>query len=119
MEYSQFTAAIDFLYPDALFSTDHGVKGEEYDNVIFVISKGWNLYQFEKYAPMITGQINVPNGKQDSYERNRNLFYVCCSRAKKRLYFFITVPLSPPFEAFLNRLVGSDNIYTFSEFVKR
>ena len=39
LEYAQFLAAIDFLYPEARFSTEHGVKGEEYDNVIFAISK--------------------------------------------------------------------------------
>lgn len=85
--YAQFTAAIDFLYPDAMFSTEHGVKGEEYDNVVFVISKGWNQYRFETYAPMITKHTAVPNGNQASFERNRNLFYVCCSRPKKRLFF--------------------------------
>ena len=41
LDYSQFRAAIEFLYPEAEFSTEHGVKGEEYDNVVFVISKGW------------------------------------------------------------------------------
>lgn len=39
LEYVQFTAAIDFLYPKALFSNEHGVKGEEYDNVVFVIRR--------------------------------------------------------------------------------
>ncbi|MBS5505621.1 MAG: ATP-dependent helicase, partial [Oscillospiraceae bacterium] len=76
LEYSQFLAAIDFLYPEAVFSTEHGVKGEEYDNVVFVVSKGWNQYQFETYAPMITGKASVPSGKQAAFERNRNLFYV-------------------------------------------
>ena len=53
LEYEQFLSAINFLHPEAEFSTEHGVKGEEYDNVVFVISKGWNQYQFETYAPMI------------------------------------------------------------------
>lgn len=88
LDYAQFIAVRDFLYPDAQFSTEHGVKGEEYDNVVFVISKGWNQYQFETYAPMITGHATIPKGKEGSYERNRNLFYVCCSRPKKRLFFF-------------------------------
>ena len=119
LEYAQFISAIEFLNPGALFSTQHGVKGEEYDNVLVVIGRGWHAYNFDIFAPMITGDSEIPKDKQEAFEDNRNLFYVCCSRAKKRLYFFITVPLSPPFEAFLNRLVGSDNIYTFSEFVKR
>ena len=118
LDYLQFIAAIDFLFPDAMFSTEHGVKGEEYDNVVFVISKGWNLYQFETYAPMITGHVNVPEGKQASYERNRNLFYVCCSRPKKRLFFFVSVPIDAVFRAFLTELVGTDNIYTYSQYLK-
>lgn len=117
LSYSQFTAAIDFLYPNAIFSTEHGVKGEEYDNVVFVISKGWNLYQFDIYAPMITGLAKIPRGKQNSFERNRNLFYVCCSRAKKRLFFFISIQISPEFRSFLTKMVGAENIYTYSQFL--
>ena len=119
LDYLQFTAAIDFLYPDAMFSTEHGVKGEEYDNVVFVISKGWNQYQFETYAPMITGHSAIPKEKQASYERNRNLFYVCCSRPKKRLFFFVSVPIDDKFRSFLTELAGADNIYTYSQYVKK
>ena len=118
LDYAQFIAVRDFLYPDAQFSTEHGVKGEEYDNVVFVISKGWNQYQFESYAPMITGHTSIPKGKEASYERNRNLFYVCCSRPKKRLYFFVTVPVEPTFRTFLSDLVGKDNICTYQQFMQ-
>lgn len=117
LDYAQFTSAIDFLYPESLFSTEHGVKGEEYDNVVFVISKGWNQYQFETYAPMITGKSAIPSGKQASFERNRNLFYVCCSRPRKRLYFFVSVPIDPVFKSFLVELVGEQNIYTYSQYI--
>lgn len=117
LDYAQFTSAIDFLYPEALFSTEHGVKGEEYDNVVFVISKGWNQYQFETYAPMITGKSAIPSGKQASFERNRNLFYVCCSRPRKRLYFFVSLPIDPVFKSFLVELVGEQNIYTYSQYI--
>lgn len=119
LDYSQFEAAIDFLYPDAIFSTEHGVKGEEYDNVVFVIGKGWNLYQFDTYAPMITGITNIPKGKQASFERNRNLFYVCCSRPKKRLVLFVSIPVESVFMSFLIKLVGENNIYTYDQFLKR
>ena len=119
LDYAQFTSAIDFLYPDSMFSTEHGVKGEEYDNVVFVISKGWNQYQFEIYAPMMTGRATIPSDKQASFERNRNLFYVCCSRPKKRLIIFITVPIKATFRDFLLDLVGEDNIFTNAEFVNK
>ena len=117
LEYAQFLAAIDFLYPEAEFSTEHGVKGEEYDNIIFVISKGWNQYQFETYAPMINGTTPIPRGKEASFERNRNLFYVCCSRPKKRLVFFVSVPITTAFHSFLSDLVGEENIVTYSEYL--
>lgn len=115
LEYSQFLSAINFLHPEAAFSTEHGVKGEEYDNVIFVISKGWNNYQFDVYAPMLNSK--VPDDKIEAFERNRNLFYVCCSRPKKRLFIFVTLPVEIEFEAFLQGLVGSDNYYTYSEYI--
>ena len=118
LEYSQFLAAIDFLYPEAVFSTEHGVKGEEYDNVVFVIGKGWNQYQFETYAPMITRKAAIPSGKQGAFERNRNLFYVCCSRPKKRLFFFISVPVEPLFKSFLVELVGEQNFFTYSKYLE-
>lgn len=118
LDYGQFVAAKEFLEPEAQFSTEHGVKGEEYDNVVFVISKGWNMYQFEKYAPMITNPSMIPRGKEASFERNRNLFYVCCSRPKKRLFFFVSVPLDSTFKSFLNDLVGKDNVYTYTQFLE-
>lgn len=117
LEYTQFLAAMDFLYPEAEFSTEHGVKGEEYDNVVFVISKGWNQYQFETYAPMITGLVPIPEGKEASFVRNRNLFYVCCSRPRKRLIFFVSIPLDDTFRSFLISLVGTDKIYTYSQYL--
>ena len=118
IDYNQFLSAIDFLYPEADFSTEHGVKGEEYDNVIFVISRGWNQYQFDKYAPMITKDVSVPKGKEASYERNRNLFYVCCSRAKKRLVFFVTLKTDTVFTSFLKKIAGCDNIFTYTQFTE-
>ena len=117
LDYAQFIAVRDFLYPDAQFSTEHGVKGEEYDNVVFVISRGWNQYQFETYAPMITGHASIPKGKEASYERNRNLFYVCCSRPKKRLFFFVTVPIDS-FRTFLVKLTGEESILTYRQFME-
>lgn len=48
----------------------------------------------------------------------RNLFYVCCSRPKKRLFFFVTVPIETAFRAFLVTLVGEENILTYEQFMK-
>lgn len=47
-----------------------------------------------------------------------NAGYVCCSRAKKRLFLFVTVPTDYEFKAFLMSLIGKDNIYTYSQFLE-
>lgn len=117
IEYKQFLAAISFLGVDSEFSTEHGVKGEEYDNVIFCITKGWASYQFEKYAPMILE--NVEEKDRLSFERNRNLFYVCCSRPVKRLFIFVSVYIDDNFKNFLKTLCGEKNYYTYNQYIAK
>lgn len=117
LDYTQFLSAISFLYPESEFSTEHGVKGEEYDNVVFVISRGWNQYQFEKYIPMIKN--GYPTDKEASYIRNRNLFYVCCSRPKKRLFIFISISVDDVFRNYLEIMVGKENIVTYKDFIEK
>ena len=68
---------------------------------------------------MITGISSIPENHKDDYERNRNLFYVCCSRSKKKLVFFITVPTDEKFRAFLKQIVDDDKIFTYSEFINQ
>lgn len=113
--YIQFINAINFLSPGSAYSTEHGVKGREYDNVIFVISKGWAQYQFEKYMPMSGKDIKNEKTKE-AFIKNRNLFYVCCSRSRKRLIIFITVPVDEEFHNYLCNIAGEENIFTFTEF---
>lgn len=113
--YVEFSKGVDYLKPDSVFSTDHGVKGEEYDNVIFVVSKGWNNYQFDKYMPQKVDDIQEAD--RASYERNRNLFYVCCSRPQKRLIIFVSIPVDGEFKVYLEKLVGKDNIITYTDFI--
>jgi DNA helicase-2/ATP-dependent DNA helicase PcrA len=117
LAYNEFVNGIEFLRPSAIYSTDHGVKGEEYDNVIFVIGRGWNNYNFEKYIPM--NPANISADDQSAYERNRNLFYVCCSRPKKRLVLFITTPFEGNFRAYIENLIGEDNVFSFGEYTKK
>ncbi len=116
VKYNEFVAAREYVMPTSIYSTDHGVKGEEYDNIIFVISKGWNNYQFDKYLPM-SEEEKVSN--LQSYIRNRNLFYVACSRAKKRLCLFITYPVSDKFKNYLKSLFGSENYFTYDNFINK
>ena len=117
IKYSQFIAAVDFFLPEAQYSTNHGVKGEEYDNVIFIVGKGWNNYQFDKYMPMSNSKISPEN--MEAYIRNRNLFYVCCSRPKNKLMIFISLKIERSFEEYLKQLVGKENYYSFTEYMDK
>lgn len=113
ISYQEYKRAIEFLSPNSYYSTDHGVKGEEYDNVLFVISKGWNLYDFGKYLPMTDTEKNV---NKDAYERNRNLFYVGCSRARKKLILLITPEVDEKFMKYLKGVFGVGNVISYDNF---
>lgn len=74
----------DFILENTPFSTQHGVKGEEYSNVLVVfddVEAGWNLYNFSKL--LTPGVAGIPTDGQ--YERGRKLAYVCFSRAEENL----------------------------------
>jgi superfamily I DNA/RNA helicase len=51
--------------------------------------------------------------KQDSFERNRNLFYVACSRPKKNLTLLFTQELSGYALATLEGWFGDEHVLAF------
>lgn len=113
--YSEMLKAIEFFKPEAEFSTDHGVKGEQYDNVFLVLGRGWNDYKFDEQLYLDPSLLDESEKK--TYIRNRNLFYVCCSRPKKNLAILITVPINGCFRTFLERVFGPESIITYSQFM--
>lgn len=67
------------------YSTQHGVKGAEFDNVFVVLNNGkWNQYNF-KY-------LFENNGNPNVLEKTRKIFYVACSRAKDNLVVYFPQP---------------------------
>lgn len=116
IQYEEVVRAINFFKVDGMYSTDHGVKGEEYDNVLLVMGRGWNLYKFEDILWKEESQLAGNDLK--AYIRNRNLFYVCCSRPRKRLAILITVPISDQFRNYLNRVFGTQNVIEYTRFIK-
>ncbi len=69
------------------------MKGAEFENVLVVVGRGWNRYNFGEMLELASAAV-IPVAKQDAFERNRNLFYVVCSRPKKRLALIFTQALS-------------------------
>lgn len=82
-----------FMAENTPYSTQHGVKGEEYSKVIVVYDDteaAWNQYSFTKLlTPLTTGQPT--DGQRD---RGRRLAYVSFSRALHdlRVLLFTTDP---------------------------
>lgn len=114
--YAQVIKALGFLKTDAEYSTDHGVKGEEYENVFLVMGRGWNDYKFDE--TLYLDEENLLENRKKVYIRNRNLFYVCCSRAKKRLAILITVSVNNYFLSYLSNVFGRENIINYNDFMR-
>jgi DNA helicase-2/ATP-dependent DNA helicase PcrA len=81
----------DFILEHTAYSTQHGVKGEEYPNVLVVfddLEAAWNQYSFTKLlTPQTAG---VPTEGQ--FDRGRKLAYVCFSRARENLRILLFTP---------------------------
>lgn len=73
------------------------MKGDEFENVLVVLGRGWNQYNFEQFLEFSAATSQAPADRQAFFERNRNLFYVSCSRPTTRLalFFMQQLPLPP------------------------
>lgn len=97
VEVSRYRAVLENSMP---FSTKHGVKGDEFQNVVVILDDAganWNQYSFGK---MLAG-TDTSQGRE---KRTRNLFYVCCSRAKDKL---IVADLGAGAQAKVEELFGA------------
>lgn len=75
----------EFVAESTPFSTQHGVKGEQYDSVLVVfddVGSNWNNYNFSKTLTPITAGAEPTEGQR---HRSENLAYVCFSRAERDL----------------------------------
>jgi DNA helicase II / ATP-dependent DNA helicase PcrA len=113
LPYKQVAAFVDFFLRHTPFATKHGVKGAEFDEVIVVLDdKGarWTQYSFDKYLSM-----EDLNDKSERWKRTRNLFYVCCSRPKKRLAIIdLGARDSAKKIENVRKLFGVDNVVTIN-----
>jgi DNA helicase-2/ATP-dependent DNA helicase PcrA len=110
--YKQVAALSQFIDEKTPFSTKHGVKGAEFENVLVVFGRGWNQYNFAQFLAWAGTQI--PNDKAEAYERNRNLFYVACSRPKKRLALLFTQELNNAALKTLADWFGNNSIHALT-----
>ena len=86
------------------YSTQHGVKGAEFNNVLVVMDNGnWNIYNFRYY-------FEKTPGKESIIQRTERIFYVCCSRAKENLVVYYPNPTAQIIEQ-AKKLFGKENVY--------
>lgn len=85
----ELPALYKFISKMTAYSTQHGVKGEEFPKVLVVFDDteaNWNQYSFSKlFTPQTSGKEPTEGQKTKSY----NLAYVCFSRAAKDLKIII------------------------------
>lgn len=79
LKYEEFIYLYEYIEESTPFSTKHGVKGAEFENVLVVIDdSSWNQYKFNDV-------FANNNDNENRFNRSKNLLYVCCSRAKDNL----------------------------------
>lgn len=83
IEFKEFQNLFNYLEGYTPFSTQHKIKGAQFDNVLVILDNGkWTHYNFE--------YLFENKGTPTVLERTQKLFYVCCTRAKENLavYYF-------------------------------
>ena len=108
--YQEIVSLCRYLSGHSPFETKHGVKGAEFENVLVVVGRGWNRYNFNEMLELVTDNSHIAANKQAALERNRNLFYVTCSRPKRRLAVLLTQQLSAVAMRTISNWFGDDVI---------
>lgn len=82
ISFKEYRNSILYLKEFSPISTQHSIKGNEFDNVLVVLESNWNKYDFETLFGKGSRNENV-------IKRTRKLFYVCITRAKKNLVVYM------------------------------
>lgn len=109
--YHELIALARFIDEKTPFATKHGVKGAEFENVLVVFGRGWFKYNFVQFLEWAGDPQSIPPSELETFERNRNLFYVVCSRPRKRLAIMFTQEVTEKAMRTLNDWFGSDAIH--------
>jgi len=107
--YRELVAVVDFINGYTPFATQHSVKGAEFENVLVILSGGWNQYNWPRFLDYFTTG-NVPAKDQAGYYRARNLLYVALSRPKKRLAVLATQTLNENALTSASHLFGQESV---------
>ena len=114
LSFQEFQNLYRYLEGYTPFSTQHKIKGLEFENVLIVLNNGgWNNYNFEYlFDDRIEESLNASQKKSYAkiLSRTKKLFYVCCTRAKDNLIVYYPSPSHRVIEGATN-LFGIDNCF--------
>lgn len=99
-----------YLYLEGLtsYSTQHKIKGAEFDNVLVILDNGGWKSDYNFNYLFGSGKIN-----QNVLNKTQKIFYVCCTRAKENLIVYFDSPDSTVI-AKANEWFGEDNVHELS-----
>lgn len=114
LSYSELLTFWKHVQNNTVFSTKHGTKGDEFDNVLTVIDDTeWvQEYNFKNF-------FNNTEEKTERKLRTRNLFYVECSRAIDNLMVLCLSELDSTALANIKTWFGNDNVIDIEEYLKK
>ena len=88
--HSWFNYVSNIQNGDTIFHTYHGTKGEEYNNVLIIMSNdfGRTKNKFKKFFTQLITNQELQENEKNEFIDTKNLLYVSCSRAIKNLRIF-------------------------------
>lgn len=85
LKFGVFQKLFSYLEGYTSYSTQHKIKGAQFDNVLVVLDNGsWSKYNFQ--------YLFQGDGTESVRIRTSKLFYVCCTRSKENLAVYYRAP---------------------------
>ncbi|SDT09650.1 UvrD-helicase domain-containing protein [Winogradskyella sediminis] len=106
IDFSELTNLYNYTEGLSPYSTQHGVKGDEFDNVLVVVKKDKISQLTICYEYLFESNLN----EEKYFKMTSNLFYVACSRAKENLVVFYDDVCSPKVISKAKELFGDNNV---------
>lgn len=117
VRFAELLAFASHLRRSTPFCTQHSTKGAEFDDVLLVLSAGWNAYNFHSLISQYQTILHQPSNASPQSLKSRNLFYVSASRARENLALLFACSLDDVALAQLEEWVGPEHLHAinFSE----
>jgi DNA helicase-2/ATP-dependent DNA helicase PcrA len=102
VKFKEFCNLFEYIEGYTPYSTQHNIKGAEFDNVFVVLDNGkWNKFNFKN--------LFLGGGTDSVLKRTQKIFYVCSTRAKQNLIVFYNSPETKVIQK-AKEWFGSENV---------